>query len=128
MRSSWVSRTTAPYAEGIAAARELAADYEMVYLSGRPERTRSDTERWLRRHTAPPGRIELRRNSDRRPARVVKIGLLRRLADERPIAVFVDDDPAVCRAAREAGFTVFEATWSRPQPTLFDAQERLGKT
>jgi hypothetical protein len=53
---------------------------------------------------------------------------LRRLADERPVAVFIDDDPAVCRAAREAGFPVFEATWSRSAPTLFDAQERLGQT
>jgi len=117
-----------PYAEGLAAARELAAEHELVYLSGRPERTRSDTERWLRSHDAPAGRIVLRRNPDRRPARVVKIGLLRQLAYERPVAVFVDDDPAVCRAGREAGFTVFEATWSRPQPTLIDAQERLGQT
>jgi hypothetical protein len=117
-----------PYAEGLAIARELAAEHELVYLSGRPERTRSDTERWLRRHGAPDGQIVLRRNPDRRPARVVKIGQLRQLAEQSSVAVFVDDDPAVCRAAREAGFPVFEATWSRPQPTLFDAQERLGKT
>jgi phosphoglycolate phosphatase-like HAD superfamily hydrolase len=117
-----------PYAEGIAIARELAAEHDLVYLSGRPERTRADTERWLRRHGAPIGQLVLRRNPDRRPARVVKVGLLRQLAQERPVSVFVDDDPAVCRAAREAGFAVFEATWSRPQPTLFDAQERLGKT
>jgi hypothetical protein len=70
----------------------------------------------------------LRRNPDRRPARIVKIAQLRKLADERPVAVFVDDDPDVCRAAREAGFAVFEATWSRREPTLLDAQERLGKT
>ena len=116
------------YPEGLAAARQLATDHELVYLSGRPERTRSDTERWLRRHQAPTGRLLLRRNPDRRPARVVKIAQLRKLADERPVAVFVDDDPAVCRAAREAGFAVFEATWSRSQPTLLEAQERLGKT
>jgi hypothetical protein len=117
-----------PYAEGLAVARELAAEHDLVYLSGRPERTRSATERWLRRHDAPTGQILLRRNPDRRPARVVKIGQLRQLAEQRAVAVFVDDDPAVCRAAREAGFHVFEATWGRPQPTLFDAQERLGKT
>ena len=117
-----------PYAEGLAVAHELAAEHDLIYLSERPERTRSDTDRWLRRHGAPAGRIVLRRNPDRRPARVVKIGQLRQLAEQRTVAVFVDDDPAVCRAAREAGFPVFEATWSRPQPTLFEAQERLGKT
>jgi hypothetical protein len=117
-----------PYVEGFAVAKELAAEHELVYLSGRPDRTRSATEAWLRRHGAPDEQIVLRRNPDRHPIRVLKIGLLRRLAEERPVAVFVDDDPAVCCAAREAGFTVFEATWGRPQPTLFDAQERLGKT
>jgi FMN phosphatase YigB (HAD superfamily) len=114
--------------EGLAVARELAAEHEVVYLSGRPERTRSDTEAWLRRHGAPPGRVLLRRDGDHRPARVAKIGALRRLAAERQVVILVDDDPAVCRAARDAGFTVMEATWARPQPTLFDAQERLGET
>jgi hypothetical protein len=114
--------------EGLAVARELAGAHELVYLSGRPERTRHDTEEWLRRHDAPPGRVLLRRDGDRRPARVTKIGILRRLAAERPVAVLVDDDPAVCQAARDAGFTVLEATWSRPRPELFDAQERPGET
>lgn len=114
--------------EGLAVARELAAEHELIYLSGRPERTRAATEEWLHRHGAPPGRVLLRRDGDRRPARVTKVGMLRRLAAERPVAILVDDDPAVCRAARSAGFTVMEATWSRPEPTLFDAQERLGET
>lgn len=116
------------HAEGFAVVGELAAEHRIVYLSGRPERTRADTERWLREHDAPAGRVVLRGNRDRRPARLVKVGELHRLAAERPVAVLVDDDPAVCAAARAAGFTVFEATWSRDQPTLFDAQERLGET
>lgn len=117
-----------PHPEGVAVARRLAADHEVVYLSGRPERTRADTEAWLTRNGAPQGRVVLRHDGDRRPARIVKLAVLRRLAGERPVAVLVDDDPAVCRAARDAGFGVFEAKWSRTQPTLFDAQERLGET
>ncbi|MGH8824637.1 MAG: hypothetical protein ACRDVN_09195 [Jiangellaceae bacterium] len=116
------------YPEGLAVARELAVGHDLVYLSGRPEHTRDDSEEWLRRHDAPPARLLLRRDGDRRPARILKVALLRRLQRERPVTVFVDDDPAVCRAARDAGFRVFEATWGRPQPTLFDAQERLGQT
>lgn len=114
--------------EGLAVAQELAREHDLVYLSGRPERTRAATEEWLDRHGAPAGTVLLRRDGDRRPARITKLAILRRLARERPVAVLVDDDPAVCRAAREAGFTVMEATWSRPEPTLFDAQERLGET
>jgi phosphoglycolate phosphatase-like HAD superfamily hydrolase len=114
--------------EGLAVAKELAREHELVYLSGRPERTRAATEQWLARHGAPAGTVLLRRDGDRRPARITKIEILRRLARERPVAVLVDDDAAVCRAAREAGFTVMEATWSRPDATLFEAQERLGET
>jgi hypothetical protein len=117
-----------PLAEGIAVARRLAVDHELVYLSGRPERTRADTEAWLLRHDAPLARLLLRREGDHRPARMVKLGVLRRLAGERTVAVLVDDDPAVCQTARAAGFDVFEATWSRPEATLIEAQERLGET
>jgi hypothetical protein len=118
----------AVHPEGLAVAKELAREHELVYLSGRPERTRAATEHWLARHGAPEGTVLLRRDGDRRPARVTKVGILRRLARDRPVAVLVDDDAAVCRAARDAGFTVMEATWSRPDATLFDAQERLGET
>ncbi|MGH8773828.1 MAG: hypothetical protein ACRDWI_01180 [Jiangellaceae bacterium] len=117
-----------PLAEGMAVARELAVEHDLVYLSGRPERTRPETEAWLREHGAPAARLRLRPDGDRRPARVLKVAVLRQLAQERSVAVLVDDDPAVCRAARAAGFTVFEATWSWQQSELFDAQEHLGQT
>ena len=117
-----------PYAEGFAVARELVADHDLIYLSGRPEHTRVVSQEWLDRNDAPRARLLLRDDRDRRPARILKVALLRRLQRERRVAVLVDDDPAVCQAARDAGFRVFEATWGRRQPTLFDAQERLGQT
>lgn len=120
------------YAEGQALADELAAEHDVIYLSGRPERTRRATETWLREHAFPAGEVLLRGDDDRRPARQFKLARLRRLTQVdqpgRTVAVLVDDDPAVCRAARGAGFVVFEATWNRPDPTLFDAQEGEGRT
>jgi thiamine monophosphate synthase len=100
----------------------------VVYLSGRPDRCRDDTLRWLGRHGLPPGRVVLRPEGDRRPARTFKLDRLRALAADRTVAVLVDDDPAVCEAARKRGFVVFEATWMAQQPTLFEAQEREGRT
>ena len=125
-----------PLAEGFAVARELAERHQVVYLSGRPERCRAATERWLTRHDAPAGKLILRRDGDRRPARRTKLGELSRLANRHDVVVLVDDDPAVCAAAREAGFPVFEATWGRDDGagnqvrtrTLFDAQENDGRT
>jgi hypothetical protein len=109
--------------EGLAVARRLSEEHRVVYLSGRPERTRARTQAWLDRHDVPRGRVLLRRDHDRRPSRVLKVGVLRRLAARAEVAVLVDDDPQVCAAARAAGFAVLEATWARPEPTLLEAQE-----
>ncbi len=104
--------------EGRAVAQRLAEDHDLVYLSGRPERLRAVTVEWFAKYEIPPGELLLRNDRDRRPARVVKVEILRRLARERPVDVLVDDDAAVCAAARAAGFTVLEATWSRPEQAL----------
>lgn len=117
-----------PLHQGLALARQLAKDYEIVYLSGRPERLRRVTLDWFARYDAPPGRLLLRDNRDRRPARLVKLAIVRRLAQEREVTVLVDDDPAVCQTLRAAGFHVIEATWAHRQPQLFEAQEADGRT
>ena len=117
-----------PLAEGVGAARRLAEVYEVVYLSGRPERLRRDTETWFRRHGVPPGELHLRPRNDFRPAREFKVAMLRRFQDRAPVAVLVDDDQAVLDAARSAGFDVLPATWMGAAPVLHEAQERDGRT
>ncbi|WP_116948791.1 phosphatase domain-containing protein [Jiangella endophytica] len=117
-----------PYAEGVELVTLLSNEHDVVYLSGRPERTRAVTRIWLADHGAPAGTVMLRPDDDRRPARQFKVGVLRRLSAHREVAMLVDDDPAVCAAARAAGFTVYEAEWSRPDQTLFSAQESDGRT
>lgn len=106
----------------------LAEVFDVVYLSGRPERCRADTEEWLRRHELPDGELVLRRAGDRRPATLVKVEVLRRLAARRPVAVMVDDDPLVLEAARKAGFDVLPADWMPDDETLREAQEVEGET
>ncbi|WP_298327390.1 hypothetical protein [Haloactinopolyspora sp.] len=117
-----------PYTEGLALAHQLAAEHAVVYLSGRPERTRAVTQAWLAAHEAPHGRVMLRPDDDRRPARLFKIGVLKRLAAQRTVALLVDDDPAVCDAARTAGFQVRQVSWGTQAATLHAAQERHGRT
>jgi hypothetical protein len=114
--------------EGRAVVERLAEDHDLVYLSGRPERCRDDTVTWLRQHELPAGRVMLRPEGDRRPARMFKLERLGGLSADRRVAVVVDDDPEVCAAARRRGFVVFEATWMTQQPTLFEAQEQEGRT
>jgi hypothetical protein len=120
-----------PLPEGVEIVKTLATDHEIVYLTGRPERTRRDTEKWLARYGLPGGRLLMRHDGDRRPSATMKLGRLRRLAAERPVAILVDDDVAVCTAAEAAGFTVLRADWALDEdtrPTLLDAQESDGRT
>jgi phosphoglycolate phosphatase-like HAD superfamily hydrolase len=116
--------------EGDAVAHQLAEGHDLVWLTGRPERCRRDTMRWLRDQGLPDGRLLMRRAGDRRPARTVKVEALRRLSRERPVSVLVDDDTAVVSAARRAGFTVLHADWMTvsDRGRLQAAQEREGRT
>ncbi|MEW2168075.1 hypothetical protein AB0912_34570 [Streptomyces sp. NPDC007084] len=117
-----------PLAEGVALALRSAEECEVVYLTGRPERCRRDTLAWLAAQGLPKGRVWMRRDDDRRPARRTKLEILRRLAGEREIRVLVDDDELVCEDAERAGFTVVRARWAAASTALRDAQEGEGRT
>jgi hypothetical protein len=117
-----------PLAEGVRMAVETAEECEVLYLTGRPERCRKDTLAWLSAHGLPEGRLRMRADSDRRPARTTKLEVLRELAATREVRMLVDDDELVCDAARRAGFRVVRAHWASTSAALKDAQEREGRT
>ncbi|WP_166024296.1 HAD family acid phosphatase [Streptomyces chilikensis] len=118
-----------PLAEGVALALEAARDCEVLYLTGRPERCRQDTLDWLAAQGLPEGRLRMRRDRDRRPARRTKLEVLRELAGKREIRMLVDDDELVCDDARRAGFHVVTARWAaEASEGLREAQEREGRT
>ncbi|MFE0577368.1 MULTISPECIES: nucleotidase [unclassified Streptomyces] len=117
-----------PLARGIALAARSSADCEVVYLTGRPERCRADTVEWLTRHGLPEGRLWMRGNQDRRPARTTKLEVLGRIARGREVRMLVDDDELVCRAARAAGFRVVVADWAAQAPELTAGQQVEGRT
>lgn len=114
--------------EGVAVVAGLVADHEVVFLTGRPERYRVDTERWLVRHGMGSHAVVMRPNGSRRPAATLKRGLLDRLADGREVAMVVDDDPLVIDAMRAGGRPTFEATWGGRNDALHRAQEVEGRS
>ncbi|WP_369197917.1 phosphatase domain-containing protein [Streptomyces djakartensis] len=117
-----------PLMEGIALVAEYVRQCEIVYLTGRPERCRRDTLDWLAAQGLPEGRLHMRGDADRRPARFTKLQTLRRLARTREIRVLVDDDELVCEDARRAGFTVLRADWAARSAEMKAAQDREGRT
>lgn len=119
--------------EGVALAlRHVDEGRTLVYLTGRNESYRDLTLRWLERHGLPPGRLVMRREDDRRPARLFKPQALQRIARDGDVVAVVDDDDAVVRVLREAGWTVVHARWMGADPdaqqSLFDAQEVDGRS
>jgi phosphoglycolate phosphatase-like HAD superfamily hydrolase len=121
-----------PLPEGLSRASELAARGDIIYLTGRPERCRLDTETWLDTHGFPDAIVLMRPDTDRRPARVFKLEEVKRLSTSATIDLVVDDDALVIDTLRAAGFPVEHAEWmpeTQPQQaSLFEAQEREGRT
>jgi len=117
-----------PLPQGVDLVLGLAADHEVVWLTGRPERSRTDTEQWLVAQGLPAGTLRMRPDDDRRSARVFKRTELRRLARNRRVAVVVDDDPAVVTLLKDDGWPVVHADWLPYENTLRNAQEVEGRT
>jgi hypothetical protein len=84
--------------------RALAQVHEVVLLSGRPERTRADTEAWLAAHGIAVTRLVLRADDDHRPAADLKADLVRSIGTPAEVAVVVDDDPSVVARMEGLGY------------------------
>jgi phosphoglycolate phosphatase-like HAD superfamily hydrolase len=84
---------------------EADANHEVILLSGRPERTRADTEAWLDRHGFAYSRLLLRSDADRRKAARFKVDIVQLLGAPSEISVVVDDDETVTAALSALGYT-----------------------
>lgn len=115
-------------AEGAGRLHAALVEHDVVYLTGRPERTRGLTRRWLRRHGLPTGPLIMREDHDYRPARWMKAEALGELALTRDVVSVLDDDPAVVEHLTGRGWPVELATWLPHSSTMQNAQERQGRT
>jgi hypothetical protein len=115
-----------------AALAAVAAGHAVLYLTGRNESYRSTTSTWLTENGLPEGPLVMRAENDRRPARQYKPEALRRIARAADVVEVIDDDEAVVRVLRAAGWPVRHATWMTAerdaQQSLFEAQEVDGRS
>ena len=117
-----------PLPDGVELVRALAADHDVLWLTGRPERNRRLTRDWLATQGLPTEPLLMRRDRDFRPARLAKREELRRLRAGREIGVVVDDDPAVIELLVADGFPTRLADWLPHSRTLRRAQDKDGRT
>jgi phosphoglycolate phosphatase-like HAD superfamily hydrolase len=102
-----------PLPEGLTLALEFAALGTLVWLTGRPDRYREVTERWLGAQKLPTGPLHMRPEGDMRPAAHFKAERIGQLSADYQIGLIVDDDNQVVATLREAGWPVYHATWMR---------------
>jgi phosphoglycolate phosphatase-like HAD superfamily hydrolase len=89
---------------GRARLRTLAAEHDVVLLSGRPESTRADTVDWLERHGITASQLVLRADADHRPAADLKAELVTRIGSPDTVLIVVDDDPSIVERLAGMGY------------------------
>lgn len=121
-----------PHPEGLAVVARLAADHEIVFVTGRPDWLRRVTQDWLDANGLGGHPLHMRSSRDRAPAQVVKPRVVERLAKGREVGVVVDDDQDVLAAMADRGWPTFYADWEVRRPdqdaAIRHAQERDGRT
>jgi hypothetical protein len=97
--------------DGVALALRSVAERNLLWLTGRPERTRDLTVRWLAAHGLPTEHLYMRPDADMRPARVFKADRIQQLAATKRIHLVIDDDDGVVETLTAAGWPVRQVTW-----------------
>ena len=80
-----------------------------IFLSGRDEVCRTETEAWIRDAGLDPSLLFMRPEGDNRPDTEVKYDLFNdNVRDQFNVWFVIDDRPAVCRMWRQIGLTVLQ--------------------
>lgn len=78
--------------------------FQIIYMSGREERDREPTERFLKLHDCPPGPLYMRPTGDTRKDRIVKLELFdTHVRDKYSVDFVLDDRNQVVKMWRELG-------------------------
>ena len=88
--------------------KNLAPDYEVIVVSGRPDDYREVTERWLAAQGIEYSVLHMRRTNDRRPDDIVKREILHNQIGKDRVAFVIDDRASVCRMWRAEGLRTFQ--------------------
>lgn len=88
----------------------LSGYFEVIYVSGRPDKCRQDTIEWIRRHRLPyPQLFYMRTTGDYRADDIVKRELYdAHIADDFDVKYVLDDRNRVVKMWRDLGLTVLQ--------------------
>lgn len=100
-----------PFKDACSVCRSLSKDFEIVFLTGRPEKFRTQTVKWLQENVflTYQRRINLlmRQDGDLRKSSEFKLFELNKLKENYRIIAAFDDNEHVVKMYREQGITIF---------------------
>ena len=105
---SRVSEDT-PFQDVVDTVNILSESAEIIFMSGRSEECRPETQLWLDAQMLPPGRLFMRGSGDHRQDTKVKYDLFNEhVRGKYNVLGVIDDRPVVCRQWRAMGLTTFQ--------------------
>lgn len=96
----------APRKEIIDEVNELGKHYDVILVTGRPEKYRWVTRDWLKWNNVKYNWLLMREDHDKRPDDQVKGDILRFYFNKEKVKLVIDDRPSVIRMWRENGLEV----------------------
>lgn len=78
--------------------------YQILYVTGREEKYRPQTEEFLRKYHCPPGQLHMRATDDFRKDHIVKQEIFdTKIRDRYNVELVIDDKPSVIQMWRRLG-------------------------
>jgi len=102
------ARLDKPRLDVLKQVRELARQHRIHLVTGRPERYREQTLRWLNHYRVPFASLHMRETGDHRPDDEVKEDILNAHFDKGRIELVIDDRPRVIRMWQRHGLKVLD--------------------
>ena len=103
-----------PHEDIIKVVQSLADDYEIIFVSGRKDSCRADTEQWIREHIGMEPVLYMRRADDDRADFVVKNEIYdAEILPRYNILCAIDDRDQVTRHLRRRGIRVLQVAYGR---------------
>lgn len=84
-------------------------DFEIIFITGRPEKYFTATYAWLQQHDIPATNIKMRKDGDHRPSAIVKEEIYLKYIKEKYNVLFcVDDEKSVAEMWRKQGLVCLQ--------------------
>jgi len=95
------------------------AGHSIIFITARPEKWRQDTLQWLSKHDIPFNELLMRKDTDYRPAPLMKMDLATtRFKDiKSEVLCIFDDRDDVIDIFKKSGVVSFQVANDRPKPT-----------